>query len=61
MTATQNATDEQLAPVGEPKVCDVCGHVLARHDRIAARFCDATLHNALSRACVCSSAPSSRY
>ena len=37
---------------GEP-TCDMCRHSTARHDPIAARYCDATRANALSRGCIC--------
>jgi len=30
-----------------------CGHLLAGHDRIAARYCSATAASGLDRACVC--------
>ena len=33
--------------------CDVCGHSLETHDRIADRFCRATLEHALARKCIC--------
>jgi len=35
-------------------MCDVCGHPVDGHDRIAERYCQATLDNALSRTCICS-------
>ena len=53
MTATRNAAVRQIGPVGDAMMCDVCGHPLAAHDRIAQRYCEATLHNALSRTCIC--------
>ena len=53
MTAVQSAAYEQTTLHAESEMCDVCGHALALHDRIAERYCDATLHAALSRACVC--------
>jgi hypothetical protein len=34
------------------KQCD-CGHALAGHDVIAARFCAATSARNLARACIC--------
>jgi hypothetical protein len=49
MTATQNVAVEQIAPDGDSEMCDVCGHTLSLHDRVAERYCEATLHNALSR------------
>jgi hypothetical protein len=33
--------------------CTVCDHILARHDPIGRRFCDATQTQALSRHCIC--------
>ena len=33
--------------------CDMCRHPTANHDPIAARYCDATRANALSRGCIC--------
>jgi hypothetical protein len=32
--------------------CD-CGHVAARHDRTALRYCRATTSNELQRDCIC--------
>jgi hypothetical protein len=63
MTATRNVTAEPVAPGGDSEMCDVCGHASALHDRIAERYCEATLHNALSRTCVCStpSSPTTHY
>jgi hypothetical protein len=42
-------------PVRDAASCDVCGHPTAGHDAIAARFCEATQQNALSRGCICAS------
>jgi hypothetical protein len=53
MTATRNAAVQQISAPGDSMMCDVCGHALAAHDRIAARYCQATLHNVLSRTCIC--------
>ena len=48
-----------LSPSEEPtqavEACDVCTHPLSTHDRTAARYCDATQANALSRGCICKS------
>jgi hypothetical protein len=52
MTATRNEAVQQIGAHGHA-MCDVCGHALTAHDRIAERYCQATLHNALSRTCVC--------
>jgi hypothetical protein len=32
-----------------------CGHVLAGHDPVSARFCEATNARQLTRSCICSS------
>jgi rubredoxin len=53
MTATPNLAVGQIGAHGDAMMCDVCGHALASHDRIAQRYCQATLHNALSRTCIC--------
>lgn len=34
-----------------------CGHRVDAHDPIAVRYCGATLHNALSRGCICHPLP----
>jgi hypothetical protein len=54
MTTIQNAAVDQVPADGETMRCDVCGHTFASHDRIAERYCQATLHNALPRTCICS-------
>lgn len=36
-----------------PAACMACGHEAADHDRIAQRYCDATIAHASTRACVC--------
>jgi hypothetical protein len=46
----------QLAhdPTDPPiQTCDVCNHPGAAHDRIARRYCAATMANAISRTCIC--------
>ncbi len=41
-------------PVVEPALAMcACGHLLVRHDAIAARYCDATLAGVLPRGCIC--------
>ena len=40
--------------------CDVCTHAISRHDHTAARYCDATQANALSRRCICQPVRTSR-
>jgi hypothetical protein len=39
-------------PVPTETLC-LCGHPLQRHDRIAARYCEATIAGALQRNCIC--------
>jgi hypothetical protein len=51
--ATQHVTGEDIRRDGDATICDVCGHPLTSHDPIAERYCRATLHNGLSRACIC--------
>jgi hypothetical protein len=50
---TPDAAGEHVRSDGDATMCDVCGHELAIHDRIAERYCRATRDNALSRACIC--------
>lgn len=45
-------TDAAHAAEAAP-TCDVCRHPMSVHDRISARFCDATQAGALSRGCIC--------
>ncbi|HEY3717707.1 MAG TPA: RGCVC family protein [Jatrophihabitantaceae bacterium] len=63
MTATRRIAVEAIATDSDSEMCDVCGHALALHDRVAVRYCEATLQNALSRTCVCSTknTPGSHY
>ncbi len=51
---TQDIAVEHVGNQGDPSMCDICGHALRFHDRIAERYCQATLNNTLSRACICS-------
>jgi hypothetical protein len=37
----------------EDATCSVCPHAVGAHDRIAERYCHATLDNALTRGCIC--------
>jgi hypothetical protein len=37
------------------RACGVCPHPHAAHDVISARFCSATLINAITRGCICPS------
>ena len=45
--AAPGTTDAAIAE------CDVCGHSLDEHDRIARRYCLATTAGAISRGCIC--------
>jgi hypothetical protein len=40
MTATPNLAVQQIGTQGDAMMCDVCGHALAAHDRIAQRYCE---------------------
>jgi hypothetical protein len=51
-TAAGTAPDE----LATAPLCDVCPHVLSRHDAIGLRFCRATLDGAIGRGCICRSA-----
>jgi hypothetical protein len=33
--------------------CSCCPHPVDRHDRVARRYCEATLHMVLTRRCIC--------
>jgi hypothetical protein len=37
----------------ESVLCESCRHPTAVHDRVARRYCDATLRMALPRRCIC--------
>lgn len=39
---------------GSVPACDACNHPDAAHDGIAHRYCKATMTNALTRGCICS-------
>ncbi len=49
MLSPTTAPDPVTAPANQ---C-ACGHALAAHDVIAARFCAATTAHNLARACIC--------
>jgi hypothetical protein len=53
MTTARNEAAQQIGAHGDAMLCDVCGHALTAHDRIAQRYCEATAQNALSRTCIC--------
>ncbi|MFE9749219.1 RGCVC family protein [Saccharothrix saharensis] len=51
---------ESTAPAGatdatENRQCAVCPHPWSSHDRIAMRFCTATINGKYGRGCVCGS------
>jgi hypothetical protein len=43
MTATRKPAVRQVGAHGDAMMCDVCGHALAAHDRIAQRYCESDL------------------
>lgn len=45
--------DHAEASVDENVLCDSCPHPTAAHDRIARRYCEATMRAALTRRCIC--------
>jgi hypothetical protein len=53
---TTPADPQDLEQASSPgAACDVCPHLRADHDAIAARFCSATGNGAIARGCVCQS------
>ncbi len=40
-------------PGDDPTVLCACGHPRGQHDRVSARYCDATVSGGLDRGCVC--------
>jgi hypothetical protein len=48
LTETVRASADETA-------CNACPHPSADHDKIAQRFCDATLTGAMDRGCICRS------
>ena len=56
MTAPTSTPSPVDLPLPDAQaVCDVCPHLADAHDVIGRRFCDATLHGALTRGCICRS------
>jgi hypothetical protein len=45
-------TDVEATPQSRP-ACMACGHSPDQHDKIALRFCDATVERAFTRGCIC--------
>jgi hypothetical protein len=45
---------QRVQPPGDAgAICDSCPHPVAIHDRIALRYCEATLRMMLPRRCIC--------
>jgi hypothetical protein len=42
----------EASPQDRPD-CMACGHSPEQHDKIALRFCDATVERAFTRGCIC--------
>ena len=55
-TSKRLGSDRGTAYRLENATCSVCPHTVGGHDRIAERYCHATLDNALTRGCICSPA-----
>lgn len=45
--------DRAEPSVEENAVCDSCPHPTPAHDRVARRYCEATMRAALTRRCIC--------
>jgi len=55
-----DVTPDVASPAADTEVaagCAVCPHPWSAHDRIAARFCTATIAGKFSRSCVCTAHP----
>jgi hypothetical protein len=52
-TSERLSSDRGTAYRVEDATCSVCPHTVGAHDRIAERYCHATLDNALTRGCIC--------
>jgi len=52
-TSERLGSDRGTAYPVEDATCSVCPHAVGAHDRIAERYCHATLDNALTRGCIC--------
>jgi hypothetical protein len=52
---TETASTGDADVDADAAIC-ACGHRLDRHDRIAARFCQATVAGVLPRSCICAGA-----
>jgi hypothetical protein len=52
-TSETLGSDRGTAYRVDDATCSVCPHAVGVHDRIAERYCHATLDNALTRGCIC--------
>ena len=52
-TSDRRGSDRGNAYRVDGATCSVCPHAVGAHDRIAERYCHATLDNALTRGCIC--------
>jgi hypothetical protein len=50
---TLGLRDNAQPPDDESVPCDSCPHPTAVHDRVAQRYCEATMRAALTRRCIC--------
>jgi hypothetical protein len=55
-TSERLGSDRGTAYRVDDATCSVCRHAVGAHDRIAERYCQATLDNALTRGCICAPA-----
>jgi hypothetical protein len=44
---------ETITDADASAYCSCCPHPVERHDRVARRYCEATLHRVLTRRCIC--------
>ena len=52
-TSERLGSDRGTAYRVDDATCSVCPHAVGAHDRIAERYCHATLDNTLTRGCIC--------
>jgi len=57
MAAIEAQVDTATEQTEGSEGCAVCPHPLDAHDRISARFCEATVAGGFTRGCVCPSKP----
>jgi hypothetical protein len=53
MTDPDITTVTRDGPIATADVRCPCGHSLERHDRVATRYCAATIEGNLARGCLC--------